>query len=203
MSKIPTAEQVKAFVRTLPATTMHILKNIPVFVWPLPILFALIVVALSYTQLGWMTEKPEQEIVAPVIIGMTAGLVIFVHRWVGERFSLLLALFVWSLFMRELHFWGTNNGFYLAFIAIVIWSWVSRAQLAQFLECYAIRSFLSCALLFYAFSKVMDRGYLAFLPDFRSWHHNLEETLESGGHLLVFCLVIVTLRFAHKMSQKS
>lgn len=132
---------------SLSKTAVDVLKSIPVLVWLLPFVLSLIIWAISTTPIGWMTDKPVQEIAAPVVIGMTAALVLAVHRWVGAKFSLLLACFVWSLFFRELHFWGTNNGFYIAFVAIMIWGWLSRNQISEFLQCRVIRFFLSGAFL--------------------------------------------------------
>lgn len=187
----------------LSKTAVVVLKSIPVFVWLLPFVLSLIIWAITRTPMGWMTEKPVQEIVAPVVIGMTAALVLVVHRWVGAKFSLLLACFVWALFFRELHFWGTNNGFYIALVAIMIWGWLSRSQISEFLQCRVIRFFLSGAFLIYFLSKIVDRGYLAFLPEFSVWRHNLEETLETCGHLLVFALVVMTLRVATLRKQQN
>ncbi len=188
---------------SLSKTAVDVLKSISLLVWLLPFVLSLVIWAITKTPIGWMTEKPVQEIVAPVVIGMTAALVLAVHRWVGTRFSLLLACFVWSLFFRELHFWGTNNGFYIALVAIIIWGWLSRSQISEFLQCRVIRFFLSGAFLIYLLSKIVDRGYLAFLPEFAVWRHNLEETLETCGHLMVFALVVMTLRVATLRRQQN
>lgn len=188
---------------SLSKTAVDVLKSISLLVWLLPFVLSLVIWAITKTPIGWMTEKPVQEIVAPVVIGMTAALVLAVHRWVGTRFSLLLACFVWSLFFRELHFWGTNNGFYIALVAIIIWGWLSRSQISEFLQCRVIRFLLSGAFMIYLLSKIVDRGYLAFLPDFVVWRHNLEETLETCGHLMVFALVVMTLRVATLRKQQN
>ncbi len=160
---------------SLPNSALETVKSVPVAMWFMPLILSFAIWAFARTPLGWMTEKPVQEIAAPVVIGITAALMIAVHQWVGAKFSLLLACFVWSLFLRELHFWGTNNGFYIAFVVLVIWGWLSRHQMEEFLNQTSIRYFLSGALLIYLFSKIVDRGYLSFLPDFKMWRHNLEE----------------------------
>lgn len=203
MAAITVRERLTELFETTSKTAVTILKSIPPLIWLLPFALSLAIWAISKTPIGWMTEKPIQEIVAPVVIGMTAALVLMVHRWVGTKFSLLLACFVWALFLRELHFWGTNNGFYIALVVIVIWGWLSRNQIGEFLEQPAIKFLLSGAFLIYLFSKIVDRGYLAFLPDFAIWRHNLEETLETCGHLLVFALVIMTLRIATSQKQQN
>ncbi len=175
---------------------VEVLRSIPLLMWLLPLVLSVAIWAISKSPIGWMTEKPVQEIVAPVVIGLTAGLVLAVHKWSQTKFSFLLACFVWSLFLRELHFWGTNNGFYIALVVLIIWGWMSRVEINHFLKQTSIRYFLSGAFLIYLLSKIVDRGYLAFLPDFSVWRHNLEETLETCGHVMVFCLVVMTLRLA-------
>lgn len=189
-------ERLSEFVVSNLKSAAFVVRSIPVLMWLMPIILSIVIWAATKTPLGWITEKPVQEIAAPVVIGLSAALVLAVHRWVGAKFSLLLACFVWSLFLRELHFWGTNNGFYIALVVLVIWGWLSRSQMGDFLEHTSIRYYLSGAFLIYLLSKIVDRGYLAFLPDFATWRHNLEETLETCGHILVFCLVVMTLRIA-------
>ena len=57
-----------------------------------------------------------------------------------------------------------------------------------------IAGLLVCAIWTYFLTKVLDRHYLSFLPDYYSWHNNVEETLETFGHLMVFAAVVATLQ---------
>lgn len=168
--------------------------GIPYWVWPVPFLLSAGVWLILQTPIDWLTEKPVQEIVAPVVIGLTALLVLFVNRWVSEFFTLLLACFVWALFLRELHFFGTNNGFYLAVILLAWWASSRREAIRDFLKWRSIGALLSCSLWTYFVTKLFDRHYFSFLPGYDVWHDNVEESLETLGHLMVFALVVVTLR---------
>jgi len=171
-----------------------VFKGLPYWVWPLPLILAQIILILLHTPLGWITEKPVQEIVAPVVIGIAAIMSFFVHRWVNETFTLLLAFFTWTLFVRELHFYGTNNG---AYIAIALLAWLAsskRDAFNEYLRWLSVRALLGGSMLTYIVTKVLDRGYLSFLPEYSNWNSNVEESLETCGHLMVLALVVVTLR---------
>lgn len=179
------------------------LLNIPFWVWPLPFLFCVVILLIRQSPIGWMTEKPNQEIIAPTVICLTAILVLFVHRWTRELFTLMLACLVWALFMRELHFFGTSRALYITVIVLAVMASYKRDELAEFLSQRAIGTLLPLALWTYFVSKQFDRHVFSFLPDYVLWHDNVEETLETCGHVLTFSLVIATLRYASTRSQKN
>ena len=168
----------------------------PYWVWPVPVLLCAGIVLLLQTPIGWITEKPVQEIIAPVVIGLTAMLVLFVHYWVRAFFTLLLACFVWALFLRELHFNGTGYGLYISLIVLAWLASSRRDEIRDFLERPSIGALLSCSIWTYFITKLFDRHYLSFLPDYAVWHNNVEESLETLAHVMVFALVVVTLRIA-------
>lgn len=166
----------------------------PYWVWPMPLLLCAAILLILQTPIGWFTEKPVQEIVAPVVLGITAVLALFVYYRVRAFFTLLLACFAWALFLRELHFLGTNNGFY---VAVILLAWLAssrRDAIHQFLRRRSIGALLSCSLWTYFVTKLIDRHYLSFLPEYVDWHDSVEESLETLGHLMVFALVVVALR---------
>jgi len=166
----------------------------PYWVWPMPLLLCAAILLILQTPIGWFTEKPVQEIVAPVVLGITAVLALFVYYRVREFFTLLLACFALALFLRELHFLGTNNGFY---VAVILLAWLAssrRDAIHQFLRRRSIGALLSCSLWTYFVTKLIDRHYLSFLPEYVDWHDSVEESLETLGHLMVFALVVVALR---------
>lgn len=150
-----------------------------------------------------MTEKPNQELIAPTVICLTAMLVLFVHRRTRELFTLMLACLVWALFMRELHFIGTSRALYITVITLTIIASYKRDELAEFLSQRAIGTLLPLALWTYFVSKLFDRHVFQFIPDYALWHENVEETLETCGHVFTFSLVIATLRYASTRIKKS
>ncbi|GBE43439.1 MAG TPA: hypothetical protein ENH05_03240 [Rhizobiales bacterium] len=170
------------------------LLGAPYWVWPLPFLLSAGIFLILQSPIGWFTEKPVQEIVAPVVIGLAAVLALFVHRWVREFFTLLLACFVWALFLRELHFYGTSNGAYAAIILLAWWASSRRDEIRDFLKWPSIRGLLAASLWTYFVTKLFDRHYFSFLPGYYSWNNNVEESLETLAHAMVLALVVVTLR---------
>ncbi len=178
------------------------LLGIPFWVWPMPFLLCVVILLIRQTPIGWMTEKPVQEIIAPTVISLTAVLVLFVHRWTRELFTLFLAILVWALFMRELHFYGTGRGLYATVIVLAFLASAKRDELSEFLGQRSIGALLGLSLWTYIVSKMFDRHYFSFLPAYHDWNNNVEETLETCGHLFVLSLVVMTLRYASLRSRE-
>ena len=145
---------------------------------------------------GWLTDKITQEIVGPSILAV-AALVALVF-WVETRHFYGKCLFLLSgaLFCRELHFWGTNDGIYLMLI-LIFWHASSRFEATKpFTADRSQVNLLVCALWTYFITKTFDRAWWWFLPGWKNWHDNLEETLESFGHLTILMLAATCyLRF--------
>ncbi|MCK5495157.1 MAG: hypothetical protein KAI80_02000 [Hyphomicrobiaceae bacterium] len=178
------------------------LLGIPFWVWPMPFLLCVVILLIRQSPIGWMTEKPVQEIIAPTVICLTAVLVLFVHRWVRELFTIMLAVLVWALFMRELHFYGTGRGLYATVIVLAFLASAKRDKLGDFLGQRSIGALLGLSLWTYIISKMFDRHYFSFLPAYHDWNNNVEETLETCGHLFVLSLVVMTLRYASLRSRE-
>jgi len=178
------------------------LLGIPFWVWPLPFLLCVVILLIRQSPIGWMTEKPVQEIMAPTVISLTAVLVLFVHRWVRELFTVMLAILVWVLFMRELHFYGTGRALYATVVVLAFLASAKRDELSDFLGQRSICTLLSLSLWTYIVSKMFDRHYFSFLPAYNDWNNNVEETLETFGHLFVLSLVVMTLRYASLRSRE-
>lgn len=170
------------------------LQAIPFWVWFLPFLFGGVIILLLQSPLSWITEKPLQEVVAAVVIGNAALLVLLVCYWVRELFALLLAVLVWALFFRELHFTGTSKGLYLTIIVLAWLASSKRDALKCFMSELPVIVLLSGAMWTYLITKLLDRNFFTFLPNYYQWSHNVEETLETFGHLMIMTLVVVTLR---------
>lgn len=170
------------------------LLGTPIWILPIPILLCVGILLIRQSPIGWLTEKPVQEIIAPTVICLAAALVLFVHRWIREFFTLLLTLFVWALFLRELHFAGTSNGVYISILLLAWWASSRRDEISGFLKQRSIGALLSGSIWTYFVTKLFDRHYFSFLPDYYDWNNNVEESLETLAHVMVFALVVVTLR---------
>lgn len=179
------------------------LRATPLLVFALPFLASAFILLVYLTPGGWITEKPVQELVAPTVLAMAAASVLFVHYWARAKFTLMLTLYVWALFLRELHFEFMNGGILLALAGLMWWLSNVRQELEQWLSSYWIRLWLAGSFFTYFMTDITDRHLFSFLPHYRSWNDNVEETLETFGHLLVFALVLVTLKVAHTIALKS
>jgi len=172
------------------------LRATPLLVYALPFLAAAVILLVRVTPVGWVTEKPVQELIAPTVLAIAAGSVVFVYYWTRAKFALMLTLFVWALFLRELHFEFMNGGILFALAGLMWWLSNVRQELVEWLKVYWIRLWLAGSFFTYFISDMMDRHLFSFLPDYWSWHDNVEESLETIGHLMIFALVFTTLKVA-------
>src|SRR5262245_7290017 len=122
-----------------------------------------LIVLDAHTAFGWFEQKATQEIVAPTVLAVAvfvaglywAGAADFCSQWL-----LLLSV---ALFCRELHFWGTNNGIYLAILMLLWYASRNAHRMPAFFESRLLMSLFGCALFTYALTKTFDRGYWRFI----------------------------------------
>lgn len=193
--KPETKEKIRSFWAYHIDTVRMAVLAIPRWVWVLPfVLFGAILLVVQ-TPVVWALDKPVQEIVAPVIIGLAALASLATHYWVRHTFSLMVALFACSLFLREWHVFGTDPGIYWVMMALLWWASARREHIAHFAGDYATRAAFGAGVWTYIIADLSDRHIFGWLPNYMSWHDYVEETLESLGHLFVFAFVIAVLRF--------
>ncbi|NKB53314.1 MAG: hypothetical protein GKR97_14005 [Rhizobiaceae bacterium] len=174
----------------------------PLPAFAIPFFAAGLILLIRLSPVGWATEKPVQEIIAPTVLALAAGSVLLVHHWTRAKFTLMLSLFVWALFLRELHFEFMNGGILFALAGLMWWLSNVRHELVEWLSCFWIRLWLAGSFCTYFISDMMDRHLFYFLPHYRSWNDNVEETLETFGHLMVFALVLMTFKIAQNIISK-
>jgi hypothetical protein len=148
-------------------------------------------------------DKPHAEFISPIILA--AGLVIAVGfaSWRPEVYFDWLALFALALFLRELHFRGTNTGFYAALFALIWWASYAREHMEPFISARPIATLLMAVLWTYFVSKTFDR-HLWDAEMVGGMSRDLfEENLEVLGHVLFVALVIVSAIFAGPIAQRS
>lgn len=197
------------FVRHHFESGMMALRNVPLWVWPLPFLFAGLILLIVQTPLAIVTTKPVQELIGPSTMIATTLLAVFVHRKVGVFFTLLLACFAGAIFMREWHVWGTEQAIFVALAALAWWASSRREEIIPYLRKSNVGGLLCTALLCYAASQFMDQDILLKLDlvainDYKQWNDNIEETLETIGHMFIFAAVVMTyLSVARKPSEKA
>jgi hypothetical protein len=119
---------------------------------------------------------------------------------VDHAFSGWLVFVAGSLFCRELHFWGTNNGIY-ALMLIAFWYLATRAErLRPFVESRLVCSLFFGAVWTYGVSKTFDRAWWNFLPGADRWTDSIEETMEATAHLCILSMAIASSRIARRLS---
>ena len=186
-----------AFVgEALDATKAAILGT-PRYIWAVPFVLMVLILLVYALPFGWITTKPIQEIIAPTVIALATAVATYFYRDNKSTLSLMLTCFAWALFLRELHLPLTNNGFYVAIVVLAGWAVKERDALTHWLTETSAGILLPAAFWTYFISKVMDRHYLGFLPNYYHWNDSVEETLETCGHLMVFALVIVAMKTLH------
>ncbi len=166
----------------------------PAWIWVVPFLVVPVSIALHYSPIAVVVSKPVQEIIAPTVIATATALAALAFRrrpgaWAGW----LLALCV-SLFARELHLPGTNLGFYIVFVILVLWACANFDRVHASLPSGAPVHLLVAALWLYLASKAFDRNYVAALPAYWVWHDAAEETLETVGHIFTAWLTLDAVR---------
>ena len=150
-----------------------------------PFVIAVIVLMMTGTQLDWMVSEATQEIAGPSIVALALFISLIsaarkkrlVDRW-------FVALFA-SLLCREIHFAGTSTGIYVALIVLVTFGSTSRQHLPEFYVQRWPVSLMTVAFITYGMAVTVDAAWWRFLPAFGAWRLQVEETLESTGHLLM------------------
>lgn len=140
-----------------------------------------------------LTGKDFQEVLGPSILA--AAVVTACYLWLVERHvtrAWMICLPV-ALLCRELHFAGTGTGIYVALVAIGIYSVQHRTKLQPVWDCHATTRLWLGACSWYVLAVSVDSGVFKFLPHSRWWSVNLEETLESGGHLAILLGVLASV----------
>ncbi len=160
----------------------------------MPVLVVPVSIAIHYSPIGGLVSKPVQEIIAPTVIAIATGLAALAFRRRPEAWAGWLLALCASLLARELHLPGTNLGFYIVFVCLVLWACANYDRIHASLPAGAPVHLLVAALWLYLASKAFDRNYVEALPAYWVWHDAAEETLETIGHVFVTWLTLDAVR---------
>lgn len=175
-------------------TAGQVFNKSPLWILLLPLGFMLLLLGLDQTPLSAYMNKDSAEIAAPMILAVAFTLSLFnifsdqhiYHKW--------LAFFAFILFMRELHFYGTNNGFYIGFLLLMWWGSKYRQRLVPYFDKKILVSMIVLIIWTYLISKSFDRHYWDSLIPEGVESDLFEENLELIGHLLFLVLVFISGR---------
>lgn len=159
----------------------------------------LILMLASGQGLSWFvgkyawTGKDFQEVLGPALLA--AAVVLAIYLWTVERHvcrAWMICLPA-ALLCREVHFSGTGTGIYVALVLIGIYSVRHRRSLQPVWNCRLTSCLWLGACSWYMLAVTVDSGVWKFLPHSHWWSVNLEETLESGGHLAILLGVLFSV----------
>lgn len=175
-------------------TGTRILRLTPPWVLLVPAAGALAIYFLNAVPgLAPYLDKESAEIVSPIIlvVGVVIGVWLAATR--PHPYYKWLALFALCLFLRELHFRGTNTGFYIALVLLIGWASHARDRLEPFISNRTVVTLLMSVLWTYFISKTFDRHLWDGLMTGSLTRDLFEENLEILGHVLFVGLVVVSL----------
>lgn len=177
-------------------TAARLLRLTPIWVVLVPAVGALALYRLDKSSaISPYLTKDWAEIFSPIVLAVgvvLAGWLVAARKHAYDKWQLMFAL---ALFMRELHFQGTNTGFYIALVVLLVWASHARDRLEPFISDRSIVATTMAMLWTYAVTKVLDRGYIdELLPQGRLSRDLYEENLELLGHLLFVALVVISFR---------
>ncbi len=175
------------------SAVMAVLRVPTVGIWLAPFFLAPVFWLASISPLAWLFDKAHQETFAVLVL--VANLIVILIAYLGNRgfATLWMLLFGVVLFFRELHFVGTNNGFYVACVLLAWWASRNRDTFAREMHRLRVDRLLAAAVWIYLMSKTMDRHYWRFVPQYDQWHDYVEESLESMGHIVILVASIAVV----------
>lgn len=165
--------------------------------WVMPCAgFGLLAMLASGQNLSWFvgkyawTGKDFQEVLGPSLLA--AAVVLAIYLWVVERHACRAWMICLpaALLCREIHFSGTGTGIYVALVLLAVYSVRYRQSLQPVWNCHATSCLWLGGCSWYLLAVTVDSGVWKFLPHSHWWSVNLEETLESGGHLAILLGVL-------------
>jgi hypothetical protein len=186
-------EQVSAAVSWHWATVMRLLRMTPPWVLLVPAAGAVVIACLNtFHGLAPYLTKDSAEVSSPLILSVGVVIAAWLAATRPDVYYKWLAVFALSLVLRELHFRGTNTGFYIAIAALLFWASYARDRLEPFFSNKTIVTLLMAVLWTYAVSKTFDRHLWDSLMTGGLTRDLFEENLEILGHLMFVALVVVS-----------
>ncbi|MDQ8697837.1 hypothetical protein [Hyphomicrobium sp. LHD-15] len=175
-------------------TATHVLRLTPVWVWIVPVVGAFVVNLLNTNAvIAPYLTKDVAEFISPIILAMALALAACLAAMKSHVFYKWQALFALALFLRELHFAGTNTGFYIAMVLLIGWASYARDFLEPFFSDRKIVTLLTAIIWTYLVSKTFDRHMWDHVLPAGTTSNLFEENLEILGHTLFLALVVVSI----------
>jgi hypothetical protein len=137
---------------------------------------------------GAVIAKGPHEIIALYLLSAAAA-VAGVRFILGrQRVHLVLTVLCLVFLLREVHFTGAKEVFYVSVAGIAAWCAFWRKSLLPALVGKARGRWLIVTVWAYLLALLIQRRALRFLPDEEHIHTQLEEVCENLGHLFLLLL---------------
>jgi hypothetical protein len=175
-------------------TARQVYGILPLWILLTPLLFMLLLYGLEQTPFNAYLDKDSAEIAAPAILAIAFAISLWQIKSRHHVYFKWQAFFAAILFFRELHFYGTNNGFYIGFILMMWWASKNRERLLPYFANRTIVSLIVLIVWTYLVSKSFDRHYWDALLPAGIESDLFEENLEIIGHLMFAGLVLISAR---------
>jgi len=203
-TSLPISSSNRGLTNQIVLSIRRVVSGLPVWAWFVPGLAVALLFLVSGPLLPWFvgkyawTGKDCQEILGPSLLGAAVAVGSFQCLLRMSLCRIWLLCIPITLLCRELHFSGTGTGVYVALAAIVWYGVRNSVRLQPVWNCRNACGCLFSAACLYALAVSVDSGVWKFLPLSQWWGVNLEETLESIGHLTILgstlCGVIIADR---------
>lgn len=176
-------------------TARRLVSLTPAWVLLIPAAGAVALYILNlYPSIAPHLDKDGAEKVAIAILAVGILLACWLVWTRGHLYDKWLLVFAISLFLRELHFLGTNTGFYIALVVLLVWASHARDRLEPFFSDRRIVAAMMAMLWTYFITKLLDRGYLDVALPAGTTRDLFEENLENLGHTIFIVLVVLSFR---------
>lgn len=173
-------------------TAERLWQIVPLSVVLVPVAAVALILALDATAVAPYLVKEVAEEIAPcfaLVALLLAGFVAVQHP---EAYLRWQALFALCVFLRELHFRGTNAGFYIAAGLLVWWASRYRERLEPFVSSKAVVTAFAATLWTYLTSKMFDRHMWDWALPSSDKRNVIEENLETVGHVLLILTIVLS-----------
>jgi hypothetical protein len=185
---------------------LNVLSALPVWAWFMPVVAVTMLLLASGPALPWFvgkyawTGKDFQEILGPSLLGAALFVAAFQCVLRGGVCRVWMLCIPLTFLCRELHFAGTGTGVYVGLAAIIWFAIRNAGRLQPIWNCRNACGAWFGAACFYGLAVTVDSGVWKFLPHAQAWGVNLEETMESLGHLLILSATLFGVAIVDRIS---
>lgn len=150
----------------------------------LPLLIALCIIILILSQ-NYPFYKPFLELSALYITAAYCVACLLRFYIKKEKFFIWASVFMFILFIREVHPPGSSAGVYIGVFVLLYYAFNRYELFKDYLQNRYLINFLGIGFFTYFLAVTTDQRYWRFIPGEEVFHVPLEESLEVFGHMFI------------------